>query len=424
MRLALAALVTTIVPTLVGVCLVRGGPALRFGLGGILGIAILGLGTMLGGLAGSAETGAIVSMVAALAATRWIPRPEGAVRTSPPLLPLLAVLAVGVFLLVIAWSRPVSKYDGWAFWSLKAKAIASTGDFSSPVFTEPEYEYSHRDYPPLLPSWQALSYRISRDQTIGFPTQFQLAWLWTSAGVALVSLAGRRRTLIGFTLFAWLLAPQVVEEAVSGYADVPMALFLIAGIGALLRSEELGMVPGAILIAAAALTKSEGLVFALAALAPLCLAHNYRKRALVSLGVVFLAFAPWLAFTSSHGLTGDVTRPPLQAGNIDPDPDPVERFPTVVKELGVRSTKASDWGVLVPAALLSAALTRFRPWPLAAGMLLAFIAWIVFYLGTPFLIEYHLLTSADRVLIAPLGLLALAASGPWTFGQSRHLQTG
>ena len=425
MRLALAALVTTVVPTVVGYLIVRGHPVLRWGLGGVLGIAVLGVGTVLGGLAGSAWAGAVVSMIAALAGARYLRRPEPEEPpVSPPILPLLAVLAVGVFLLVIAWSRPVSRFDGWAFWSLKAKAIATTGDFGSQVFTDAEYEYSHRDYPPLLPAWQALSYRISGDFTVAYPTQFQLAWLWTAAGVALVSLAGRRRTLAGFIPFAWLLAPQVVEESVSGYADVPMALFLILGVGALLRSEELGCGPGAVLIAAGALTKGEGLVFAVAALVPLLIAGGYRRRALVAVLAIVLTSGPWFAFTSSHGLTGDVTRPPLEAGHIDPDRDPVERVPEVVEALGVRSTRPSDFGVLVPAALIAVAAAAFRPRVLVASALLAIVAWVVIYLGTPFEVDWHLTTSADRVLIAPLGLLALAAGGPWTSGQSRQPANG
>ncbi|MGH2785194.1 MAG: ArnT family glycosyltransferase [Actinomycetota bacterium] len=412
MRLAAAALLTTVVPTAVGFLLVRGGHiALRLGLGGVLGIAILGLGAMLGGLAGSFEAGAAISMIATLVWARSQRRPARSVDGSPPVLPILLVVVVGMFLLVISWSRPVSRFDGWAFWSLKAKAIASTGDFSSPIFTDAEYEYSHRDYPPLLPAWQALSYRISGDLTVGHPTQFQLAWLWTCAGLAVVGLAGRRRSLAGFALFAWLLAPQVVEEAVSGYADVPMALFLIVGMVALLRSEELGVAVGAILVAAAAVTKAEGLVFAVAAIVPFLVVARYRLRAMVAAAAIILAFGPWFAFTQSHGLTGDVTRPPLEAGHIDPERDPVERVPTVLEGLGRYGIKPTDWGILGPVAILAIGLSRFRPIPLIAAALLSVVAWVVVYLGTPFEVGWHLSTSADRVLIAPLGLLALAAGG-------------
>jgi hypothetical protein len=424
-RLLLAGLLTTVVPTIVGYRLVRAHALARLGLGAILGIAILGIGTMLGGLAGSAWAGAVVSMLAALGLSFSIRHStDGVEGARPPIVPLLVVLAVGAFLMIAAWSRPVSKFDGWAFWSLKAKAIATTGDFSSPIFTEPEYEYSHRDYPPLLPAWQALAYKASGDLTNGAPTQFQLAWLWTAAGVALVALAGRRRTVTGFALLAWVLAPQVVEESLSGYADVPMALFLVLGVFALLRSERLGLWPGAILIGAAAVTKGEGLVFAIAALVPLVVAAEYRKRALVAAGAIVLAFGPWVAFTSSHGLTGDVTRPPLEAGHIDPDRDPIERVPTVVEELGYRATKVTDWGVLVPMSLVAAAAVRFRPRAVVAGAVLAFGAWVAVYLATPFEVDWHLATSADRVLIAPLGLLALAAGAGCTFGQSNHPQNG
>lgn len=410
MRPFLAALVTTIVPAIVGRRFVLGSAPLRWGLGGVIGIALLGWGTMVGGLLGSAEAGAAASMVAAWFAGPRLARAPGH-HERPPAAVIAVVVGVGALLLGLSFWRPVPGFDAWAIWSLKAKAIASTSDFSSPVFSSDVYEYSHRDYPPLLPAWQATAYRLSGDLRTGWPTQFQLAFLWTSAGVGIASLVGRRRSALGLLLVAWLLAPKLVTEAMSGYADVPMALFLIAGTAALLRAGDLGVTPGAILLAAAAVTKTEGLVFAAAVVVAFLVARRYRRRALVAGAAVAIAFAPWAAFTVTHGLAGDLWNPPEGGTHVAFDRDVVERFPIVIRSFASQATKPGSWGILLPAAVLAVALTRFRAGPLPAAFLLATAGLILIYLLTPYDLDWHLSRSADRVVVAPLGLLALAAVG-------------
>ncbi len=414
MRPFLAALVTTIVPTIVGRRFVSGTAALRWGIGGMIGIALLGWGAMVGGLLGSAEAGAVVAMAGAwFAGPRMRARVPGHHRATPPIA-LAAVVGVGAFLLILSFWRPVPGFDAWAFWSLKAKAIAASGDFSSPVFTHDVYEYAHRDYPPLFPAWQSTAYRLSGDLTNGSPTQFQLAWLWTSAGLALVSLAGARRTSAGLVLFAWALAPQVVGEIMSGYADVPMALFLVAGTAALIRAGDLGLAPGAILLAAAAVTKTEGVVFALAVVAAFFFVRRYRRRSIIAAVAITIAFGPWAAFTVAHGLAGDLASPSAGGQRITAERDIAERLPTVLRSFGTETTRPQEWGILVPAAVVVLVLARQRPAAPMVAFLLAAGSLITIYLLTPYELDWHLSRSADRVVIAPLGLLALAA-------ESRHL---
>lgn len=411
MRPFLAALLTTIVPALVGRRWIRGPAALRWGLGSMIGIALIGWGTMLGGLLGSAEAGALFFMTAGWFAGRSARRRARDPGRRPPIIAVAAIAIVGSFLLSLSLSRPVPGYDAWAIWSMKGKAIAASGDFSSPVFTEAVYQYAHRDYPPLLPSWQATAYGISGDPTVGFPTQFQLAWLWTAAGLAIVSLAGRRRTVTGLALVAWLVAPEVVGELMSGYADVPMALFLVVGIVALLRAEDLGFAPGALLLAAASLTKTEGLMLAVATVAPLLATRRYRRPAVLAGATIVLAFGPWAAFTVSHGLMGDLTRPALGDENVATERDAIERLPIVLRSFGSEAIRPGKWGILLPASVLALVVSRLRPSPLVAGFLLSAGALTVIYLITPYDLDWHLSHSANRVVIAPLGLLALAVEG-------------
>jgi hypothetical protein len=379
----------------------------------MIGIGLLAGGATVGGLAGSMEVGAAAAMIGA-----WFAGPRVRRRTGPPddgahPVVIAAVVAVGAVLLGLSFWRPAAGFDAWAIWSLKAKAIASTGDFGSPVFTGDVYEYSHRDYPPLLPAWQATAYRLSGDLRRAWPTQFQLAWLWTAGGLALAGLAGHRRGLTGFLMIAWMLAPRVVGETMSGYADVPMALFLVAGVAALVRSNELGAAPAAVLLAAAALTKTEGLVFAGAVLVPLIAFKHHRRAAIVASATIALAFLPWAAFAVGHGIAADVARPPPGAEHVADERDVVARVPTVLASFTSESVDPADWGILVPTALVmvAAGIPRRPVSPLVWGFLLASAGLVVIYLLTPYDLAWHLSRSADRVVIAPLGLLALAAAG-------------
>ncbi|MGH2725741.1 MAG: hypothetical protein ACRDKS_02070, partial [Actinomycetota bacterium] len=122
-------------------------------------------------------------------------------------------------------------------------------------------------------------------------------------------------------------------------------------------------------------------------------------------------FGPWAAFTVAHGLAGDLWQPPKGGSHIASQRDVFERLPVVLRSFGAQTTKPGNWGILLPAALVVVASTRFGAGPLPAAFLLAAAGLIAIYLLTPYDLDWHLSRSADRVVIAPLGLLALAAEG-------------
>ena len=170
-----------------------------------------------------------------------------------------------VSLALLARFRPIPAWDGWMNWSIKAKALAFDGHFYGPVFKASVFNYSHQDYPPLLPAWQALAYVISGQPTVSWPLQFQLAWFWTAGAVALVSLASRHWGGASLFMLAWVCAPQVLYWTMAGYADVPLAFFLVAGVAVLLLSTIQSPAVAGLLLGACALSKNEGLPVAVMA---------------------------------------------------------------------------------------------------------------------------------------------------------------
>lgn len=406
-RLLLASLATTAVPTIVGMRWIDGSLPLRVGAGGLLGFVFLGWGAMIGGLLGAVLPGAIVVLLAA-----WFLGPRFRARFNGDQTPwpatVVVAIAGGVLLVMSLW-RPVAAYDGWAIWSLKAKALAQYDTFDNPVFTAPIYDYSHQFYPPLLPGWQAVSYRLAGNYQRSFPTQFQLAWLWTAGALALAGL-GRRRGPAGLFLLAWAASPVVLNEAMKGYADVPASLFAITGAALYLsaRDEGVSVAPAAILLAGAAATKLEGTIAAAAFIGALFL-WDRRRRAGVGVGaLIFAALLPWVIFAVSHKLSGYLALERV------PGETPFGRVGTIARQMSGKMLDPALWGVLVPAILVMLVLSKPRAVPTTAA-LAALAAFFVVYMTTPFNIEWHLSRSVTRVVIGPVGLLALAAATtvPW-----------
>lgn len=402
MRPLIASLATTVVPTIVGMRWIDGSLPLRVGVGGLLGFVFLGWGAMIGGLPGAVLLGAgIVLAVAWFLGPRFRARFTG--DGTPWVATALVALAGGVLLVISLW-RPVAAYDGWAIWSLKAKALAQFDSFDNPVFTAPIYDYSHQFYPPLLPGWQAVAYRLAGNYQRSFPTQFQLAWLWTAGALALAALGWRRRPA-GLFLLAWVAAPVVLYESMKGYADVPAALFGVAGAALYLigREEGVRLAPAAILLAGAAATKLEGAILA-AVFAGSLFLWDRRRRAGLGIGALTVAaLLPWVIFAVSHKLSGYLTLDRV------PDETPFGRVGTITDAMSDKIFDPAMWGVLVPAILLMIVLSRARA-PAATAALGVLAATFVVYMTTPFEIEWLLSRSVTRVVIGPVGMLALVAA--------------
>jgi hypothetical protein len=404
----LAALVTTVGPTVIGARWVGGPLLLRWSLGALVGMAIVAFGTLVGGLVQAVVP---VALLACLAGWLLGPRlrfePAGELQARRLAQGVTSfILAIGVCLLALSLFRPVPAWDGWMTWSLKAKALAADGGFYGSVFESPTFAYSHQDYPPLLPAWQALAYLIGGDLRVSWPLQFQLAWLWTAGSVALIDLTARRWGASFLFLLPWLCGPPVIYWAMAGYADVPMALLLLAGTAVLLSSSssQPAAVAG-VLLAGCALMKNEGLPLAVLTVGAVLAFSRHRSIPGKALGLAVAGALPWLLFVRTRGIPSDLvtaeTLRPERVLQLTPRLWPIAKG-WASQLLGVRS-----WGMLV-AGTVVAALIGWRPRPdLLVAFVLAVALLTGIYVITPYNVSQQLIVSIDRVTIAPLGLLAL-----------------
>jgi hypothetical protein len=407
-RPALAALATTLVPTLVGARWVGGPLLLRCSLGALVGVVIVAFGALVGGLVGAVVPVALLTCLAGwLLGGRLRIEPGGRLQTDRLARGVTAfVLAVGACLLVLSVFRPVPAWDGWMTWSLKAKALAEDGDFYGPVFQSPTYAYSHQDYPPLLSSWQALAYLIGGDPRVSWPLQFQLAWLWTAGAVALVNLVARRWGPGMLFLLPWLCGPPVIYWAMAGYADVPMALLLLAGTAVLLiTGPSQPVVVAGVLLAGCALMKNEGLPLAVLTAGSVLVLSPRKAAAGKAIGAAVAAALPWLLFTRIRGIPSDLvtaeTLRPARVLELTP------RLWPIAEAWASQLASVRAWGLLVAGAV-AAVLVGWRPrWDLLVAFLCSVALLTAIYVVTPYDVALQLIVSIDRVTIAPLGLLAL-----------------
>jgi hypothetical protein len=335
------------------------------------------------------------------------------------LLPGLATIGVlGVFVLVVFRVKPLFEYDGWAMWGMKSRAIAVLGSADPDVFASGAYERLHLEYPLLLPALHALPLQTAD----GFSSNtIVLACLAIGAAGLLAIWALFRERVRPALLLAFVAAiaamPSFFVQLGTGYADVPLAVFVAAGLGAaarwLVEDHDPWLALATLFLTTAVLTKNEGLLFAAAVYLPLLLvATGRRRRVAASVFAVCLAYAPWRVYVAAHGLGApdyDLSSSlniPWVLGRLD-------RAPVAAGGLLERALDPRQFGLLLllgfAAAVLSAALGPRRLGLLAGGfglLSLAGLTWI--YVLTPNEVSAYLSTNGNRVVMSlVVGLAAV-----------------
>jgi hypothetical protein len=257
-------------------------------------------------------TGLAILAAAGLVAAWWRPPQRPRLRTVSP----VAVGGAGVLLalLVRAWpafaEQPLDTYDAWAMWGMKAKALFLLGGVDAGLFASKGAEQLHLDYPLLVPSLDAVA---SRAMGAFDPRLVHLQFLLVAvAAFAAYASLLRDRTPAWLRwpfLVALAAAPALSAQLLTAYADVPLALFVGAGLVAAARwidERDPGLLALATLFfAAAALTKNEGLIFAGAAYLGLLLATLRWRPLLVSAIALELCLAPWQIWLRLHDVHSD-----------------------------------------------------------------------------------------------------------------------
>jgi hypothetical protein len=336
---------------------------------------------------------------------------------------LLGVLSIGVLRIYAATG--LAQWDGWAMWAPKAHALYVQGDVWGPVFRDPSYLMQHQEYPVLLPSLEALSAdaigRFDRNLIDIESAAVLLGFAWGAWGVL--------RLVVAPWLAAWVAlgltgSLQLIDNGAASYADTAVASFTALGLLCafvwLSRGATTMLVLSGVFFAAAASTKAEGLLYAVAAIAAVLATAQGVGRALRPAawfaGGVLVVPAAWAVVDR---LNGPGAQNVDRAAFTDPGTmaDAAGRIPDATSRLLTESWDRWPLAcVLIVAAVGAACLVRLW-WHVAFVVLwgtLAFIALVAVYYASVSPIDWILGTSADRVVFSPM--LGLATCAPALVG--------
>jgi hypothetical protein len=325
---------------------------------------------------------------------RTLPRP----RLGSPTPEAVAAAALTIVALVVLGYafrafvvRPLVEYDAWAIWAVKARLLYQ--DPSAAPAALRSGLYGQSSYPLALPTLQALGFgAMGRFDGTAIGAQF--AWLAFGFVAALWSILERhaRPTAIALAAAAIVVAPQILYQLLTHYADVPLGLFVGLGVAAgaawTARPDGDGWLLACSVgfLGFAGLTKSEGLLFAAAAAVALLAAQvggrDRWRPALVAVGALAAVVVPWRLYCSAYGLTTpdyDLANA-LKIGYLRSHSD---RVGPTVREVWRQLQNTHSWGYLV-AAIAAAVVTG-----LVAGR------WRV----TAYVVVWLALASAGLVLI-------------------------
>jgi hypothetical protein len=226
-----------------------------------------------------------------------------------------------------------------------------------------------------------------------------------------------RRIVLAAVVLSIALAPSIADQLASAEADIPVAAFFAgAGLCAAvwLEQRRLGaLVLAVVLGAGAAATKVEGTLFVVALFAALALVERRAPALPIAAGVSALALGilPWRIWVAVHHIPVQVTlrrltSPSLLAHHVG-------RLPHAAAYVGWRVFDPRSWMLLMPFCIAVLVIGRraqpkmFLLATTAAALALAGL--LVAYWTTPLPFDYHLATSARRVITGPVFLVAALA---------------
>jgi hypothetical protein len=350
------------------------------------------------------------------------------------------ILSQVLYSFAYSLTMPLSGWDAWFIWFVKARAFFLDGSVKAAFLTDPAYVQDHPDYPLLVPlalSWIYTAIGSAQEEAgkIIYPLQFAALLSVFHYGVR--RFTGSRTTGLLFTALLSVTPIVLVHAAgfpvqidssytgkdLTGYADLALsAYFLGAAVFILLYASE-GRGPfafiAALMLAMGAWTKNEGLTYALLGFIILVLSALLKrgkgrdfKTLALALVPLALFILPWSVYKAVLGLGNEYVQsmgPGVFFSNLS-------RLGQIIPYMaGFMFMKPGVMG-LVWWAYAASIVLSFRM--LISAKTLVLHSLILGQLGiytfvfiiTPVDLKWHLATSVDRLVLhlIPLGMLAAA----------------
>jgi hypothetical protein len=343
---------------------------------------------------------------------------------------MVAFVAVGVVGILTLSGQPIDReagFDTWNLWMRKANLMFFGSHLPLAVFKSHAEGYIQAYYPlgyPLLLAAHMRAIGVYETSTVHVVVWvLLLAFVW--AGGFLASQVTRPlfwASLLPGTVFL------VYSQASSGYADIPVAIFIFSSVLAtgvwLERRRRSDLWVACLLLAGAVQIKNEGFTGAIIILfVAACYLLRWRQLAALrelaigAAGVVLIAILPWRLWLAANYISGDHS-----LGQVFNPVYLIDNFNRVwpsLKALESQITSQSGTSGLIVIALVLA-LWRLRgrarhqlsSFYLAVG-LLYFLSLLASYWTSPFKgesgLSFYIQSSVFRIVPAGLGFICVAA---------------
>lgn len=353
---------------------------------------------------------------------------------------LIVIISQVLYSFIYSLSMPLSGWDAWFIWFVKARAFFLDRGVEASFLTNPVYVQDHPEYPLLVPlavSWVYTAIGAVNEQAgkVIYPVQFAAlltiiyygAWKASgskSAGLLFAALLSLTPLVLvhaaGFPV--QVDGAYAVKDA-TGYADITVAAyFLGAGLFIFLYAIDSNPAFGllaSLMLAMGAWAKNEGLTFALIGLILIALCAFTGKRkdirtVALSIAVLLLFILPWSVFKSAHGLGSEYVEnmgPGVFFSNL---PRLSEIIPYTARYMFLKPGVVSLvwWAYMAATLLCIRTILSSRTYLLHALILGQLCAYIFVYIITPVDLKWHLGTSLDRLVLhlIPLGMLVSAVN--------------
>ncbi len=363
-------------------------------------------------------------------------RPPGSWRVPILFLALAGAIGLCVAGLMLRMERvPHGYHDGWAIWNAHARLLYRDGqNWRDGIL----YTF-HPDYPLLTPSLTARFWRYAGQEAPEAGALVGIMFAFSGVAVLLLTLSYLRDATIAVLMALVLLStPNYLEHSTSQYADVPLSFFSLSTIALMClysasKTEERGLlVLAGFTAGCAGWTKNEGLVLILAACAALLIPVFWRSPASLRR---FAAFSEGLLVPLAVIIFFKITVAPqndLMQGRSSQELFQkifdLSRHVTIFKSFADTFWSFGVWTArpIVPLFAFIGLRGADRGAMRSFGWLTSVVilgvvmaAYYFVYLVTPIELQYHLVSSLDRLLIhiwpsflLVLGLTAKASAHP------------
>lgn len=327
----------------------------------------------------------------------------------------LAVLA-GLWFAGDSYRHPHGDWDAWAIWNLRARFLFRTGADWQALY-ETLLDWTHPDYPLLLPGIVLRAWTISGSESTFFPAA--TAELFTFATLVFLTsfisvLKGEKQGyLAGFVLLG---TGFFLRHGASQFADIELAFFLLSSIALFYWYDLEGCVnPGIVMLAGltagcALWSKNEGALFVIVISSIrlfLAWRHGNWASYLRETAWFWLSLLPFAAMLLSFKLTiapqNDVINPATLSTVADRLLD-LSRYVKVAGEYALHFLAFGNGIVIVLSVYIYLSTRQLRlrlDWTLitpTGTVVLMLAGYFCVYVITPHDLDWHIRTSLDRLI--------------------------